>query len=112
MSDEKQIIEQAEREQAKKPPALMLYEDMSPMFYNLSNEQAGKLIKGLFEYFESGILLVSDDAMVKTFFEIIKKRIIVDQKKYSKRCEQNKKNAEQRYKNKSRDLFEELNECE
>lgn len=79
-------------ENSKKPPAFMLYADMKPLFMSLSNEQAGRVIKMAFEYFENGELLHSDDALVELGFNLVKPKIDQCFDKYTAICKRNKAN--------------------
>lgn len=53
-------------------------------FNELSDEQAGKLIKAIFMYAEKKIIPEFDDGMVKMAFSFIKSRIDLDLEKWNK----------------------------
>ena len=72
--------------QLKKPPALMLYAEISDFFEELSNEGAGELIKALFAYYKYGEDIVTDNAIVEGYFKVIKRKIIDNTIKYNQKC--------------------------
>ena len=76
-------------------------------FNELSDEQAGKLIKAIFMYAEKKIIPEFDDGMVKMAFSFIKSRIDLDLEKWNKtrekRSEAGRKGGKQTQANQAND---------
>ena len=64
--------------------SFILYSSYMEQFNELSDEQAGKLIKAIFMYAEKKIIPEFDDGMVKMAFSFIKSRIDLDLEKWNK----------------------------
>lgn len=71
--------------------SFVLYADQKDIFSMLSDEQAGKLIKSIFHYFETGEKLADADGMLCMASTVIINQIIRDSEKYE---EKKRKNAE------------------
>lgn len=65
------------------------------IFESLSDEDAGKLIKGIFNYANTGESKL--DGLLKTIFIPIKNEIDKNEENYQKRCEKNKENVAKRW---------------
>lgn len=79
---------------------LTLYLDRKKEFDMLSDEQAGRLIKGLLEYGATGEELHSDDLTINILFSVIKAQLDEFANKYEEKCRKNKEIAKEREKNK------------
>ena len=66
----------------------LLKKAQQEIFNNLSNEDAGLLIKGIFEYINTGDSKL--DGYLKVIFIPIKNDIDKNEENYQKRCETNK----------------------
>ncbi len=77
----------------------ILYHSQYDILSELTDEEAGKLIKDIFEYSIEGTIpeYKKGTAMLIAFLSI-KKDIDVANEKYQKRCEQNSKNARSKWK--------------
>ena len=75
------------------------------IFESLSDEDAGKLIKGIFNYVTTGESNL--DGLMKTIFIPIKKDIDKNEENYQKRCEKNRENINKRW---NKDIPEDTNE--
>lgn len=62
----------------------------------LSDVQAGKLIKGIYEFACSGVTPQFDDGMVQMAFSFIASAIARDAEKYEEKCRKNKEIAQKR----------------
>ena len=89
---------------------ITLFLDRQKEFNMLSDEQAGKLIKGIFEYSSTGEELKSDDLTVNILFSVIKSQLDEAANKYDEKCRKNKEIANTREK-KKREL-KSTNVCE
>lgn len=77
--------------------SFILYQEQKEIFDMLTDEEAGKLIKAIFEYEDTGQLLELDKSL-KIAFIPIKSTLDRNQEKYEKVVERNKKNIEKRWK--------------
>ncbi len=78
-----------------KKKSILIYSDFLPKISKLSDEQAGKLFKGLLNY-SNGITPEFDDILLDYAFEDIKTTIDRDSEKYSLKCLKNKEIAIER----------------
>ena len=78
-----------------KKKSILIYSDFLPKISKLSDEQAGKLFKGLLNY-SNGITPEFDDVLLDYAFEDIKTTIDRDTEKYSLKCLKNKEIALER----------------
>ena len=81
---------------------LIILNNFYDSFKNLKDENAGKLIKAVFEYHINDSLYKGDE-MVEFAFNSIKPMLDESKQKYSTKCLKNKENAEMRWS---------ANECE
>ena len=77
--------------------SFILYQEQKGIFDMLTDEEAGKLIKAIFEYENTGQLLELDKSL-KIAFIPIKSTLDRNKEKYEKVVERNKKNIEKRWK--------------
>jgi len=72
---------------------ITLFLDRQKEFNMLSDEQAGKLIKGIFEYGATGEELASDDLTVNILFSVIKAQLdeVANKKSNPQRLQQSGK---------------------
>lgn len=75
----------------------ILYKDQKALIDKLSDEQAGKLIKGIFEYVCSGDFPTNLDPLTDMVFTQIQMILHKDLVKYRQRCEKNKENIAKRW---------------
>ena len=74
--------------------SFVLYMDSAPFFETLSDSEAGKLIKAIFDYKQHGLIPDFDDASVaKLAFGFIKNYLDRDEQKYLNRIESNRRNG-------------------
>lgn len=75
----------------------LLYTDQITIFNKLTDEQAGKLIKAIYEYEAIGKIPNLDFGLDMAFTSI---KIVLDKnrEKYQKKCQKNKENADKRWK--------------
>lgn len=76
----------------------ILYISQKDTFDMLTDEEAGKLIKCIFEYEKSG-LLPDVDRTLKLAFIPIKQTLDNNREKYAEKCKKNKENANKRWNN-------------
>ena len=76
--------------------SFILYFDNKAQFDMLSDEQAGKLIKGIYEFTCSGVTPQFDDGMVQMAFSFIASAIARDTARYEEKCRKNKEIAAKR----------------
>lgn len=85
----------------KDKKSFLMYLDNKDVFYELDDKKAGKLIKGIFRYHETGEII--EDRNLKPLFIILKNTFDRDEKKWEdikqKRSEAGKKGMEKRWKN-------------
>ena len=77
---------------AKDKKSFVLYSDYDELFNELSNEDAGKLIKHIFEYVNDRNPS-TDDPIIKLSFIPIKQQLKRDLKKYEDRAERSRNNG-------------------
>ena len=78
--------------------SFILYLEQKSIFEMLTDEEAGRLIKAIFEYEDTGQLLSLDRALHIAFIPI-KNTLDRNKQKYEKVVERNKKNIEKRWEN-------------
>ena len=89
----------------------LLEKEQQEVFNNLSNEDAGLLIKGIFEYVNTGDSKL--DGYLKIIFIPIKNEIDKNEEQYSKKCEKRKNAVSKRWeKEKEEEIQEDTNVCE
>lgn len=76
--------------------SFILFTDRKEQINMLTDEQAGKLIKAVFEYVDTGTVTESDDFAVNLLFSIFKSQIDENAGKYKERCEKNRQIALER----------------
>ena len=76
--------------------SFILYNDYKDLFVSLSDEQAGCLIKSIFEYESTGIV-PKMEPILSTVFILIKQSLDRDKEKYSRVVERNKQNINKRW---------------
>lgn len=76
--------------------SFILYFDNKTQFDMLSDAQAGRLIKGIYEFACNGVTPQFDDGMVQMAFSFISSAIARDSEKYEERCRKNKEIAAKR----------------
>ena len=82
----------------KKPNYFQLFIDNREQFELLSDAQAGRLMKALFAYAESGELPeLEDDQCLRIMFSFLRGNIDREFENYDRRCEQNRANAKKKY---------------
>ena len=84
----------------KEKKGFVLYKDQKDVIDDLTDEEAGKLIKAIYEYETTGELPELDrmlQLVVKPFVSTLKR----DKVKYNEKCQKNKENAEKRCKKES-----------
>ena len=82
----------------------LLKKSQQIVFNELSDVDAGKLIKGIFNYVNSGDSEL--DGYLKIVFIPIKNEIDKNEKNYQKRCEKNKENIKKRWQKKEKNTNE------
>lgn len=77
----------------------ILYKDWKPLIDNLTDEQSGKLFKGIYQYVcgNGDELPTNLDNTTSYVFEFIKSMLHKDLVKYRNKCKQNSESAKQRY---------------
>ena len=89
--------------------SFVLYTDSAEQFKILSDEQAGKLIKAIFDYSENKIIPNFDDGMLIMAFSFIKTQIDRDSEKWEetrkKRAESGRKGGKQKQANQANASF-------
>ena len=85
--------------------SFILYLDQQEIFEMLSDEQAGKLIKNIFQYERSGQIPKMDKFLNLAFVPIMQ---ILDKNrwKYEEKCKKNKDNIEKRWNKKDTNVYE------
>lgn len=71
--------------------SFILYDNWKPLINALSDEEAGILLKAVYCYRETGEISPVP-ATVNPTLQFVINTLQVDEEKYKKRCEQNKKN--------------------
>lgn len=85
--------------QKRSDVAFLIYKDWVGMFRLLTAEQLQTLIFAIFDYQTKNKDFITDDVQLKMAWEIIKSTFIRDNKKYEKRCEQNREKILKRWQN-------------
>ena len=75
-----------------KPTFFYCYLDNNTLLNHLTDEQAGKLWKMLFDYTNNDVKADTSDPMLALAFDIMVQQIDRDFKKYSDKCEKNRQN--------------------
>lgn len=81
---------------SKKKPGFLLYLDQKETIDELTDEEAGILLKAIFEY-EQTKKTPQLNKVLKFIFLQLKKSLDRDEKKYNEICDQNRKNIEKRW---------------
>jgi len=81
---------------AENKKGFILYADQIEIFKELSNEQAGKLIKHIYDYVNDKNPQ-TDDIIIKVAFSPIKSQLKRDLKKYEDKCNKNRENINKRW---------------
>lgn len=71
---------------AKKPPGFFCYQESYEIIKNLSDEQAGKLLKAKYDYFMNLSNPVFDDPALSIIWNYEKARLVAGLKSYYIRC--------------------------
>ena len=77
--------------------SFVMYISNKGQFDLLTDEQAGKLIKALFAYADSGEVIDTDDGMVQMAFSFLSLEIERNFEKYKKTCERRAESARKRW---------------
>ena len=80
-------------ESATTKKAFLIYNDSFDIVSELSDEQAGKLFKALFEYSINGTELSTEDSLLKVSFKMMKGSLRRDSEKYVKTLNSRNKKA-------------------
>jgi len=72
--------------------SFLLYLDQTEAIECLSDEQAGKFIKAVYQYSQNNTLPETNDPAIKAVFMLIKSTLDRDSKKYENVCKRNKSN--------------------
>ena len=81
---------------SKEQKGFIVYGDIKATADELTDEQLGKLFRGMIDYFISGECPRFTDSL-KFAFIPIKQQMDRDAEKYDKRCEKNRENVKKRY---------------
>ena len=81
----------------EKKTSFILYLNAFEQWKMLSDDQAGKLIKALFIYAETGERIVTDDGMLRMAFSFITAQMDRDNEKYAKTCEKRREAVNKRW---------------
>jgi hypothetical protein len=90
---------------AKDKKGFVLYSDQIILFDELTDEQAGKLIKHIYRYVNDENPK-TDNQIINISFAPIKAQLKRDLKKYEARCKKNKENIEKRWNKKNTNEYE------
>lgn len=85
----------------------LLKKSQQEVFDTLTDEEAGKLIKGIFKYMRTGDSELT--GMMKAIFIPIKNDIDKNEESYQKRCEKNRENIKKRWEKDSEEIQEDTN---
>lgn len=80
--------------------SFILYQKQKEIFNILTDNQAGKLIKAIFEY-EENQQIPNLSGQTNMAFIAIKQELDQNRTKYIEKCKKNKENAKQRWNNKN-----------
>ena len=72
---------------------LLLYYDLKDVFAYLTDEEAGKMIKAVFDYEIDGVVTEFDDRMMASTYKRITDHLDRNKKKYENICEQRRQAA-------------------
>ena len=72
--------------------AFMMYRTWSPVVKSISDEAAGKLLKGCMAYHDGEDVVISDPVL-NGVFQMMTRAFDIDAKKYAERCEKNAENG-------------------
>lgn len=86
-----------EDKKQKKPTSIVLYMGLGETLKLLSDENAGKVIKAVFEYADNEVIPQFDDMSLMMVFIQARQSIDENFKKYTDRCEKNRQNIAKRY---------------
>ena len=75
----------------------ILYTSYKDAIMILSDEQAGRLLKAIFEYATTGVKVEIEDMAVKFAYMLIVSQIESSNRQYEKKCERNRENAAKRW---------------
>ena len=75
----------------------ILYTSYKDAIMVLSDEQAGRLLKAIFEYATTGIKQEIDDTAVKFAYMLIVSQIESSNRQYEKKCERLRANIQKRW---------------
>lgn len=88
----------------------LLKKSQQEVFEELTDEEAGRLIKGIFKYVNTGDSELT--GLMKSVFIPIKKDIDKNEENYQKRCEKNRENINKRWGKESKEIPKDTNEYE
>ena len=80
--------------------SIILHTDSAEQWNMLTDDQAGKLIKALLVYSQTGEQIETEDGMLKMAFSFISAQLDRDREKYDEKCAKNKRIADEREKKK------------
>ena len=84
-----------------KKRSFILYVDNRQQFEMISDEQAGKLIKALLVYADTGEKIQTEDGMLQMAFSFLSSVMDRDAKKYDETCERRAESAKKRWEQKA-----------
>lgn len=88
-------------------------QDTERMLEDFTNEEAGKILKGLLAYANRGEEFETEDRAMRCLFKTIQANIDRNYEKYEAKCERNRQIAQKRWEKKSKGTHkEDTNECE
>ena len=80
--------------------SIILHTDSAEQWNMLTDDKAGKLIKALLVYSQTGEQIETEDGMLKMAFSFISAQLDRDREKYDEKCAKNKRIADEREKKK------------
>lgn len=86
-----------------KKGSFIMYVDNRQQFEMISDEQAGKLIKALLSYADTGEKMQTEDGMLQMAFSFLSGVMDRDAKKYNETCERRAENAKKRWEQKQKE---------
>lgn len=93
---------------AEKKSFMMAYEHQA-LFQQLTDEQAGKLIKAIYAYEVEGIIPTFTDPLLIAFFVgVFKSYLDAHKAKYEKKCRQNAENIAKRWNKSKTDVYDHI----
>ena len=88
-------------------------QDTERMLEDFSDEEAGKILKGLLAYANRGEEFETEDRAMRCLFKTIQANIDRNYDKYEAKCERNRQIAQKRWEKKNKGTYkEDANECE